>query len=298
MQIFITGIGTVSPNGVADGDTVYRAVEPKYREFIPPMVARRMGRPTKMAIVAALRALKDADRTIVDGVITGTGLGEMVLTKKFMNAMTEHKEEMLNPASFIYSTHNTMSSSIANLLKCNGYNATYSQRELSFEIALADGKSLIEDELRGDILVGGSDEYIEELLEISLKVGLPQQLKFGEGASYFLLSHQPTENSVELCSLTLRFSGEDPEDVLTEALQYHNVSQKDLTAIFVTHDGIDFPFFPHAIIRRMYPIVGFSLTASAHALYHAVGYVRKHSGSVVAVVNHGLRGELSVMILK
>lgn len=298
MQIFITGIGTVSPDGIADGDTTYRAVEPKYREFIPPMVARRMGRPTKMAIVAALRALKDADKTTVDGVISGTGLGEMVLTKKFMNAMTEHKEEMLNPASFIYSTHNTMSSSIANLLKCNGYNATYSQRELSFEVALADGKSLIEDELRGDILVGGCDEYITELTELSNNVGFPTQLKLGEGASYFLLSHQQTESSVELCSLTLRFSGEDPESMLVDALQQHNFSQKDLTAIFVTHDDVNFPLFPHVIIRRVYPIVGFSLTASAHALYHAVSYQRKHSGSIVAVVNSGLRGELSVTILK
>ena len=51
-----------------------------------------------------------------DAIITGTGLGCLEDTEKFLTAMVTNKEEFLTPTSFIQSTHNTVSAQIALLL--------------------------------------------------------------------------------------------------------------------------------------------------------------------------------------
>ncbi|PIX32882.1 MAG: beta-ketoacyl synthase, partial [Bacteroidetes bacterium CG_4_8_14_3_um_filter_31_14] len=43
-------------------------------------------------------------------------------------------------------THNTISSQIALILKCHGYNSTYAGRGACFETALLDAKILINEE--------------------------------------------------------------------------------------------------------------------------------------------------------
>ncbi|MCK5809362.1 beta-ketoacyl synthase chain length factor [bacterium] len=296
MNIFINGIGSVLPDCGPDENGIYHAEKPKYREYIPPMVARRMGRETKMAVVAALRALKEANNPEVEAIITGTGLGAMSQTKQFMNSLLENNETMLNPASFIHSTPNTMSSAIAHSLQCNGYNATYSQRELSFEVALSDAILLLKSESYTTALVGGSDEYIQELEPLSKLINLPKHLSFGEGASYFVLSPHRTELSIELVDLATDFSNINAQQLLEKTIEKNNIDTDDISSIFVTHSDVDLSHFSHAEIVRMHPLVGFSLTASAHALHHAVAHLRKKDGTV-AVVNKGLRGETAIMIL-
>ena len=115
-----------------------RSQDPDFKQFLNPMQARRMGLILKRAIAVSLTALKDVGIECPDAIFTGTGLGCMENTENFLSAMCRDGEEMLPPTYFMMSTHNTISSAVAILLRCNGYNCTYSQKDISFESALLD----------------------------------------------------------------------------------------------------------------------------------------------------------------
>ena len=62
------------------------------------MVARRLGKLLKRAIVTAKQALGE---TIPEAIITGTGLGCIENTEKFLVSMLENDEEYLQPTYFM-----------------------------------------------------------------------------------------------------------------------------------------------------------------------------------------------------
>lgn len=148
-----------------------RSVEPDYSEFIAPMQARRMGKVLKRALTTALKTIKDTGIDNPDAIITGTGLGCIENTEKFLTAMIQNNEEFLPPTFFMQSTHNTISSYIAVHLKCHGYNSTYSHRGTSFDSALID--AFMQFQL-GDIstaLVNGHDELTPDYFNMLGKIG-------------------------------------------------------------------------------------------------------------------------------
>ena len=115
-----------------------RSQDPDFKPFLSPMQARRMGLILKRAIAVSLTALRNAGIECPDAIFTGTGLGCMENTENFLSAMYRDGEEMLPPTYFMMSTHNTISSAVAILLRCHGQNCTYSQKDISFESALLD----------------------------------------------------------------------------------------------------------------------------------------------------------------
>ena len=135
-----------------------RSQDPDFKQFLNPMQARRMGLILKRAIAVSLTALKDAGIECPDAIFTGTGLGCMENTENFLSAMCRDGEEMLPPTYFMMSTHNTISSAVAILLRCHGYNCTYSQKDISFESALLDAFIQLQAGRMGNALVGSHDE--------------------------------------------------------------------------------------------------------------------------------------------
>lgn len=134
------------------------STEPDYKEFVSPIEARRMGKLLKRAVATALHSLKNASKAEPDAIIIGTGLGCVEHTEKFLNAVIDNDEECLSPTSFMLSTHNTISSQVAQRLKCHSYNCTYSHRALSFDNALLDALMQMELGKIANALVGGHDE--------------------------------------------------------------------------------------------------------------------------------------------
>lgn len=63
--------------------------------------------------MASALAMKDANVESVDAIITGTGLGCIEDSEKFLKSILDNKEEFLTPTSFIQSTHNTVGAQIA-----------------------------------------------------------------------------------------------------------------------------------------------------------------------------------------
>jgi 3-oxoacyl-(acyl-carrier-protein) synthase len=221
-NIFINGLGNVSPQKTTDNSRFLeepisfdtnqlKCIDPGYKEFIPAEMIRRMGRIIKMGVAASKLCLKDAGSGHApDAIITGTGLGCVEDTEKFLASMINNNEEFLTPTSFIQSTHNTVAGQIALLLKCHGYNFTYVHRGISFETALGDAMTQMQMGGFAHVLVGGSDELTANSHTITSRLGFwkPKPVHSfnllndkqhgtiaGEGASFMFLETQKNEHT-------------------------------------------------------------------------------------------------------
>lgn len=166
-----------------------RSQDPDFKQFLNPMQARRMGLILKRAIAVSLTALKDAGIECPDAIFTGTGLGCMENTENFLSAMCRDGEEMLPPTYFMMSTHNTISSAVAILLRCHGYNCTYSQKDISFESALLDAFIQLQAGRMGNALVGSHDETTPDTYRLLRGAGyFDGTVTAAEASSAFVLS--------------------------------------------------------------------------------------------------------------
>lgn len=237
-HIYINGLGIVSPQKAIpaqeflDDPVSYQAVQmkcvdPGYKDFIPAEQIRRMGRIIKMGVAAARICLKDVasvqelmpeTSVIPEAIITGTGLGCIEDTEKFLASMIKNHEEFLTPTSFIQSTHNTVAGQIALLLKCHGYNFTYVHRGISFESALLDAMLQLKLHEVENVLVGGLDEITQDSLTITGRMGFWKRKPIdtlrlaedtqrgsvaGEGAAFMFLENKKHSGTyAELKGLT------------------------------------------------------------------------------------------------
>ena len=166
-----------------------RSQDPDFKQFLNPMQARRMGLILKRAIAVSKIALKDAGIECPDAIFTGTGLGCMENTENFLSAMCRDGEEMLPPTYFMMSTHNTISSAVAILLRCHGYNCTYSQKDISFESALLDAFLQLQAGRVSNALVGAHDETTPATYELLKGAGyFDDGITAAEASSAFVLS--------------------------------------------------------------------------------------------------------------
>lgn len=220
-EIFINGLGCISPQFTTGGELMngnlkehegnyLKCIDPDYKLFIPPAMARRAGRIIKMGTVAAKMALQDAGVEMPGAIITGTGMGCLEDTENFLTEIIRNEEKMLAPTAFIQSTHNTVASQIAILLNCNNYNMTFVHRGFSFESALLDSILQLQSGEAENILTGGLDEMIPGLFRISQRLGIfreycnghlgltskPENASVaGEGTAFFLLGSEQTPSS-------------------------------------------------------------------------------------------------------
>lgn len=199
MALFIKGMGNISaqktwnvdalPDEIVSPDSDrFTALEPDYSSYIDPKTIRRMSRIIKFGVSAATLALREANLTVPDAIITGTGYGCLEDTGTFLSKMIGNNEVALNPTPFIQSTHNTIGSQIALLLQCQGYNQTYAHGAFSFESVLLDAIIQSEENPDKNILVGGVDEITDASHAIQKRFGIFNQVANGEGSSFFVVS--------------------------------------------------------------------------------------------------------------
>lgn len=268
-EVYINGTGIVAPRsfdqaGAGAGETiampvrVLRCADPGYREYIPADQIRRMGRIIKMGITAAKRCLADAamgkDLPMPEAIITGTGLGCVEDTEKFLASMIRNKEEFLTPTSFIQSTHNTVAGQIALQLKCHAYNFTYVHRGISFESALTDAMVQIQTGQAGSVLLGGCDELTENTFLIMERLGMwkrkaviPDQLPedsqrgtiAGEGAAFFYLSRQKEALSYARIDDVLTFTTvtNSPDYYLKQLLERNQLASSAIGLVVAGLNG-------------------------------------------------------------
>jgi hypothetical protein len=129
-----------------------------------------------------------------DAIITATALGFIEDGEKFLRAIFEQNEQLLNPTPFIQSTFNTAGAQIALLTNNHCYNMTYCHREESFSHALLDAEIRISQHNAQQVLVGAFDEKTPTLLALLNRLHIKQPQH--EGAVFMLVSGKPCANTV------------------------------------------------------------------------------------------------------
>lgn len=185
-------------NPVAYDKSYARAQEPDTKGLIPPAEARRMSKILKRTVATAITALDNSGIHQPDAIITGTGMGCMENSEKFLIDLCTYGESCLKPTLFMQSTHNTISSLIAIILKCHGYNNTYSHKGLSFESALLDAWLQIKEGLIRNALVGAHDEATP-FLSLVLERTHPEYSFVSETSMSAVLSGN--ENDDNICEI-------------------------------------------------------------------------------------------------
>lgn len=265
------------------------AVHPNYKEYISPIALRRMATGVKMGVAAANKALKNAGIEHPDAILTGTGMGCIEDTEKFLDAIIVNEEEFLTPTAFIQSTHNTVGAQIALGLKCKAYNNTYVHGGLSFESALLDANMLLHQDEANHVLVGGVDELGTEFVDLVRmmedKSADGIKVPISEGAAFFALSSEVKKNSIQL--LDIECFSSIPKDAVNDNL--HNflienrISVSDIDIVMVGSNGDIFDeyyekvtsvFSKNTPFLKYKNLCGEFYTASAFGLFLAYGILK------------------------
>ncbi|GAA5099632.1 beta-ketoacyl synthase chain length factor [Chryseobacterium ginsengisoli] len=234
---------------------VLKAIEPNYKEFIPPAASRRMSKTVKMSSVVSKYALQEAGIENPDAIIVGTGMGCSQDSEKFLKNVIDNNEEFLTPTFFIQSTHNTVAGQIALGLQCHAYNFTYVNTSSSLEFSFLDAKLQINDEEAENVLVGSTDEQTDRTMElyklnktIKKEENLPVDYLnsttdgaiWGEGASFFVLGKDKTESSyaqLKDIQISSRLDLEETQQFIEGFLAKNNLKNDEIDAVILGFSG-------------------------------------------------------------
>jgi 3-oxoacyl-(acyl-carrier-protein) synthase len=275
-----------------------------------------MSRIIRMGAAAALGCLQDAGIKEPDAIVTGTAYGCLEDTGLFLSSIVERNEEMLQPATFIQSTHNTVAAQIALMLHCTRYNNSFVHRGLSFESALLDASLLLEEEEATTVLAGGMDEITDMSHALLTRFGLYRRSPVsnlelfsgrtkgtmaGEGAAFFLLAARPSENDyARLDGMTSFYRPADIQEVKQQLLSFlraHAINPDKIDLVIAGNNGDGqgddiyrelnssvfhkTPVIPYKHLCGEYP------TSTAFALWMAANKVRSGAGRIL-IYNHYL----------
>ena len=161
------------------------------KTLVPDMnMRRRMSRILKMGVCTAMESVLDFDEYgKVDAIITGTSLGCIADSEKFLANIITSEEKMLNPTPFIQSTFNTVGGQIAIIRNEHCYNNTFSHRSISLECALTDAMLCLDNGHKA-VLTGVFDEATPTVINILERMRLLKGKNYGEGAVFFILTKE------------------------------------------------------------------------------------------------------------
>ena len=301
-------------NPVFPDEPFMRSQDPNFRDWLPPLESRRMGKIMRRAIVTALKVMNDSGIATPDAVITGTGLGCIENTELFLDQLCREGEEMLKPTYFMQSTHNTISSLIAIKTKCHGYNSTYSHKSISFESALMDAFTQMK---LGDIstaMVTGNDEMTPSyfnILQRSGYVGQEGQVTAGEASVSMMLSTEGKGALCEVEKVSLAFGEFHLEQLVDSAdavmMGYNGNQENDAVYDRLTADIAHLPVLQYKnIFGECYSASALGIYAAAHCLKQgsAPAFMRMDGADEpmklqrLLVVNHSDGQSFSGILLK
>ena len=245
-------------NPVALTEPLTRSREADYKQFIPPLEARRLGKILKRAIATADVALKAAGVETPEAIITGTGLGCIENTEIFLDALCRQGEDQMMPTRFMQSTHNTISSLVAIRLKAHGYNATYAHNTVSFQSALYDALLQLRAGRIGNALVCAHDEMTPSYHTLLCKGGFLAGRKAAECAvSMVLSSHSTPQALCEIVDMRMLYrptEAEKRQEIENLKLKIENFENaadvKDIFGTSYTAPALDLYAAAHTIGER------------------------------------------------
>ena len=271
---------------VDPGQSFVPAIDPDFKPFVAPSEARRMGPLLKRAVAVSKSVIEQAGGHAPDALITGTGLGCVLSTEKFLSDITLNGEHLLKPTHFMQSTHNTIGSTLAIHTHNHGYNTTYSHLQTSFESALLDAYLQIGLGRIGSALVGGHDELTStyaRFLQKSNRWGTSGDF-VSENAVAAYLTSSPQE---ALCRLSACLMGYRPSvEWLHGAVDQLHLSSRSVAVLTAVSGNGTFDqtildecadLFPGLPLLRYKHLFGEGYTSSAVAFYVAATCLHNQS---------------------
>jgi 3-oxoacyl-(acyl-carrier-protein) synthase len=324
-KTYINGAGCISAQKTFDtvfleeaqlnhNENILPVHVPVYKDYISPVAIRRMAKGVKNGTVASAMAMKEANVENFDAIITGTGMGCIEDSDKFLKALIDNNEEFLTPTSFIQSTHNTVGSQIALGLQFKAYNFTYVNAAVSFESALLDAKLQIEDNESASILIGGVDEMSDYTASMFKLAGFIKKadegpfsvldskttgVVYGEGATFFVLENKLTDSTyAEILDVDIQnhIEIDDLENKAIAFLEGNNLKIEDIDTIVLGFNGdVETDKFYRKLARNSFVntpqiyykhLSGEYNTASAFGLWIAAKIIKLQQIPQILRVNH------------
>ncbi|WP_027378917.1 beta-ketoacyl synthase N-terminal-like domain-containing protein [Chryseobacterium daeguense] len=303
---------------------VINAIDPNYKEFIPPAMIRRMSKTVKMSSVASQYALKEAGIENPDAIIVGTGMGCSQDSEKFLKNVIENNEEFLTPTFFIQSTHNTVAGQIALGLQCHAYNFTYVNTSSSLEFSFLDAKLQINDGEAENVLVGSTDEQTNRTMElykindtIKKEENLPVDylnsttdgVIWGEGSSFFVVGKDKTENSyaqLKDIQIISRINIEETQQFIEDFLSKNDAAASDIDAVVLGFSGDAksdvyytkaMDLFENSALLYFKHLSGEFNTASGFSTFMACHILKKQEIPEVMMINSVKKDEVKNILL-
>ena len=235
-------------------DNKYIAKEPKYGDSIPKNILRRMGKVCRIGSRAALETIQDS-KLKFDGVVVGSGYGDMAQCYKFLDQIIRFDEGSLTPTNFVNASPNILAGTIALGESNRGYNSTHFHKGTAFYNALYDGLIQLEFGNSNNMIVGAADEIsnyyyrIQELIK-PFRKGIESMDHYydssdsgfipGENAVFFGVSNQAHDQSIcEVIDMDTMFHVDEGKlnTWVGEFLAKNNVSSDQITNVVTGESG-------------------------------------------------------------
>jgi len=321
-KVYINSAVSISAQNTFEDDAFLRsakiltkektnAIYPDFREFIAVSSLRRMATGVKMGVTAAKKALIGANIEMPDAILTGTGMGCIEDTEKFLNTLIKNNEAYLTPTPFIQSTHNTVGGTIALALQCKGYNNTFTNGAVSFESALLDAKMGIDEGLN-NILIGGVDElgleFIDYLNLIEEQKDKPLKVSLGEGAQFFVISSKKEKAVVEVLDVIIfgKISEENIEKELKNFLKENEISEAEIDATILGKNGDGFDVYYEILQNGLFSetqqlhykhLCGEYFTASSFGFWAGIQILKTRTIPEILKLNSDVKNNYKTILL-
>lgn len=271
-------------------------IAPDYKKYINPKLIRRMSKVIRMSVACSYNCLENAQLEGIDGIVTGTGLGCLTDTQKFLEHFLT-TEGLMSPTSFIQSTHNTIAGQISLLLGNHGYNITHTQNNVSFEKALEDAMMCLEDGMQ-NVLIGAADEYISFLEEIKTIT----HLNLTSGATFLVLSKERTATTIAEVKAVKVITNSTSLNEQTELLlKANNTSLEEIDTLWYSN-----PFnepqqackLNAKSVKSINNYTGIYPTNAALAFHMGVDQIAEKKAQQILVCNHLTKRNLGFTLIK
>ena len=255
-------------------------IEPDYKTLISASLLRRMSSIVRYGAAAATDCLQQAGIETPSAIITGTGLGCLRDTQKFMDTFMRSESGTLPPTAFIQSTHNSLAGQIAMMTQCRGYNMTHVQNGVSFEQALQDALWLA-DEGTDPVLAGGADEKIPLLSDMARAWEIPSSEinLLSEGAAFFLISGNRENAVAQIAGISIETASKpDIPDAVNAFLGQYGFATNNIDCLLYANNNFGRSDatgnFWQGLKINYAEYCGYYATNSAFALFLAVNLIR------------------------
>ncbi|MCD6582883.1 MAG: beta-ketoacyl synthase chain length factor [Desulfuromusa sp.] len=150
-----------------DADNGYIAPVGQLTDFVPKRALRRIDHFSRMTLLSAYLAIKDANLEGADrsrmGIVIATGYGTLQTTFKFLDSYLDFGYACSSPTHFSNSVHNAAAAHVSIQMQATAPSLTVTQFEMSVPSALLSAQQWLAEGRVDQVLFGAVDESCEVL---------------------------------------------------------------------------------------------------------------------------------------